>query len=228
MRRKIFSVLCISIFLASTLFAAGTVLAMSGGSSSNIVALVALSNVRATGGGGGVSAAGGGNNLDLSKLQVGDIIVTAGGEIYGSRLLGGIVHTLIPGKWKHSAIYIGNGKIVEATEYGVIVSPVTKMLEWDEAAIYRVRTTDTVRQKAAQWALTKVGLPYDYIWLTYFGGKQVEGDAYYCSELCWAAYKAAGGPDIDKNPGFHILYGFNVAPIEIAEDGDTFQVAYSS
>jgi uncharacterized protein YycO len=61
-----------------------------------------------------------------------------------------------------------------------------------------------------------------------FGGKEVYGNSYYCSELIWAAYLVARGPDIDQHIGYYWKYGFNVTPQEIADDGDTCQVAYSS
>nr|WP_230972178.1 YiiX/YebB-like N1pC/P60 family cysteine hydrolase [Archaeoglobus neptunius] len=158
-----------------------------------------------------------GNNLDLSKLQPGDLILE-----YNPKFA-----LLIPGHWTHVAIYIGDGKIVEATEDGVVVNPVTNVHKAYEAAIYRVKTTDSVRRAAIEFALKQVGKPYDYKWLTYVGGKEVYGDSYYCSELAWAAYLAAGGPDIDANPGWSWKYGYNVAPQEVADDGDTVLIAYS-
>ncbi len=158
-----------------------------------------------------------GNDLDLSKLQVGDLILE-----YNPKFA-----WIIPGHWTHVAIYIGDGKIVEATEDGVVVNPVSNVHKADEAAMFRVRTSDAVRQAAVEFALQQVGKPYDYKWLTYIGGKEVYGDSYYCSELAWAAYLAAGGPDIDAHPGWSWKYGYNVAPQEVADDGDTYMIAYS-
>ncbi|MHA1606330.1 MAG: YiiX/YebB-like N1pC/P60 family cysteine hydrolase [Candidatus Freyarchaeota archaeon] len=165
---------------------------------------------------------GNGNNLDLSLLQPGDIIAVSG------VVMGGLFDVFVPGHFTHVAMYIGNGLMVEAWKSGVRVISVTEVHKASDAAIYRVATSDRVRQAAVNWALTKVGYPYDYIWLTYIGGKQVYGSRYYCSELIWAAYKAVGGPDIDQNPGWSWKYGYNVAPQEICDDGDTYLVAYSS
>jgi uncharacterized protein YycO len=166
---------------------------------------------------------GNGNNLDLSKLQVGDII-----ECHGCiGWLGNIVANIV-GYYHHSAMYIGNGYMVEAWKEGVRVVPVDMVNNADAAAIYRVKTSSATKIAAVNWALTKVGYPYDYKWLTYIGGKEVYGSSYYCSELIWAAYLAVGGPDIDQNPGWSWRYGFNVAPQELADDGDTYLVAYSS
>ncbi|MDI3496773.1 MAG: hypothetical protein PWQ40_142 [Archaeoglobus sp.] len=125
-------------------------------------------------------------------------------------------------------MYIGNGQMVEAWKDGVRVVSVSMARNADEVAVYRVKTSNDIKSKAVSWALTKVGLPYDYKWLTYVGGKEVYGKSYYCSELIWAAYKANGGPDIDQNPGWSWRYGYNVAPQELADDGDTYLVAYSS
>lgn len=165
---------------------------------------------------------GDGNNLNLSLLRPGDIIAVSG------VVMGGVFDWVIPGHFTHVAMYIGNGQMVEAWKDGVRVISVTEVHKATDAAIVRVATSDSIRQAAVNWALTKVGYPYDYIWVTYVGGKQVYGNSYYCSELCWAAYKAVGGPDIDQNPGWSWTYGNNVAPQEIVDDDNTYIVAYSS
>ncbi|MEZ0346588.1 MAG: YiiX/YebB-like N1pC/P60 family cysteine hydrolase [Infirmifilum sp.] len=147
----------------------------------------------------------------------GDLIVFRG----TSKLLN------IAGYWHHVAIYLGNGEIVHATpDYGVTIQNLIEALNDRVAvALIRVKTTDSVRQKAIQFALAQVGKPYDYGYLVYPGGKQVYGSSYYCSELTWASYLAAGGPDIDANPGFTLRYGYNVAPDEIVADNDVYVVA---
>ena len=165
---------------------------------------------------------GDGNNLNLGLLRVGDIIAVSG------VVMGGLMDVFVPGHFSHVAMYIGNGKMIEAWKDGVRIISVTEVLKANDAAIVRVSTSDSIRQAAVNWAKTKVGYPYDYIWLTYVGGKQVYGNSYYCSELVWAAYKAVGGPDIDQNPGWSWTYGNNVAPQEIVDDGDTYMVAYSA
>jgi len=163
---------------------------------------------------------GDGNNLDLSVLKPGDIILCRGCAGWLEDNFGSIV-----GYWRHAAMYIGNGQMIEAWKDGVRIVPVDMVRKASEVGVYRVKTTDTVRINAINWAKTKVGLPYDYKWLTYVGGKEVEGSSYYCSELIWAAYLKAGGPDIDQNPGWSWRYGYNVAPQELADDGDTYLVA---
>ncbi len=166
---------------------------------------------------------GDGNNLDLSVLQPGDIILCRGCAGWLEDTFGDII-----GHWHHAAMYIGNGQMVEAWKDGVRVVSVDMVRNADEVAVYRVKTSSGVKSSAISWALTKVGYPYDYKWLTYIGGKEVYGSSYYCSELIWAAYLANGGPDIDQNPGWSWRYGYNVAPQELADDGDTYLVAWAS
>ena len=159
---------------------------------------------------------GDGNNLDISKLQTGDIILTKSWMGY-----------FMPGGWSHSLIYYGYGWCIEANQNGVVWCRASNVRDANEAAIYRVRTTYSVKSAARYFARRQLGKPYDFKWLTYIGGKEVYGSSYYCSELCWAAYKAYG-KDIDRNPGWSWTYGYNVAPRELADDYDTYRVAYSS
>ncbi|MDK2794913.1 MAG: hypothetical protein PWQ22_1192 [Archaeoglobaceae archaeon] len=165
---------------------------------------------------------GNGNSLDLSKLEPGDIIVCHGCS-------GALISPFldIAGYWHHASMYIGNGKMIEAWEEGVRVVPVDMVRNADSVAVFRVNTSDEIKQKAIEWSLGKLGLPYDFKWLSYVGGKEIEGDSYYCSELIWAAYLTSGGPDLDQNPGWSWRYGFSVAPDELANDDDVEKIAYS-
>lgn len=164
---------------------------------------------------------GNGNNVDLSVLEVGDIIC-----VKGTLVGAGLVEWVIG--YSHCAVYIGNGQMVEGWSGGVRVSDVDMVHNTDCAEIVRVNTPSYKKQQAVDWMLDQVGKPYDYKWLTYFGGKEVYGSSYYCSELAWAGYKAVGGPDIDQYEGWSWNYGWNVAPQEVADDGDTYTVAYDS
>ncbi|MFW6196936.1 MAG: YiiX/YebB-like N1pC/P60 family cysteine hydrolase [Thermoplasmatota archaeon] len=152
------------------------------------------------------------NDIDLNKLEVGDIILTSGSSL----------DKIVPGRWTHSMIYIGEGKIIDPVEEGVVINDVEKVHDSDEAAIYRVEASEQVRKKAVEFAIRQEGKPYDLGWYT----KQVHGDSYYCSELAWASYKTQG-VDIDENPGWSWSYANGVAPTEIADDADTFRVAHA-
>jgi uncharacterized protein YycO len=163
---------------------------------------------------------GNGNSLNFAYLQVGDIISVKG------VIVGAAIGEIWMG-YSHTAIYIGNSQMVEAWKQGVRIAPVSMVHNADCAQIDRVSTSSSVKNAALNFMKQQVGKPYDYIWLTYIGGKQVYGSSYYCSELAWAGYKTQG-VDIDQNTGFHWRYGNSVAPQEIVDDGNTYFVAYSS
>jgi len=139
----------------------------------------------------------------------------------------------IPGYWTHTGMiayfdYNANEwVVVEAWDDPSAVRLVYLsdfLRRYDTVAVLRVATSDYVRQNAVYFALQQLGKPYDWGWYT----KQVYDDKYYCSELVWAAYKAAGGPDIDANPGWSWKYANGVAPQEVYDDSDTYVVYYHS
>ncbi|NJD99000.1 hypothetical protein E3E26_04260 [Thermococcus sp. LS1] len=138
---------------------------------------------------------------------------------------------VIPGYWTHTGMIayydtsIGEWIVIEATFDGVILTPLSEFLSrYDTVAVLRVNTNDYVRLNAVYFAYYQLGKPYDYAWYT----KQVYGDSYYCSELVWASYIAAGGPDIDANPGWSWTYAYGVAPQEVYDDSDTYVIYYHS
>lgn len=161
---------------------------------------------------------GDGNNLDLSQLEVGDIILTKE-AIANSQYI-------IPGYWDHAAIYIGNSQLIEAWGAGVRIMPVDITHEASAAAIYRVYTTTAVKQAAVNFAKTQVGKPYDISFAFWPGSKSVRSAFWYCSELVWAAYYLKG-VDIDATSGYSWTYWNNIAPTEIADDDDTDFVTFS-
>jgi hypothetical protein len=195
MKKKIFLVLGVALF---GLIALSTVAAAAPTNDTPNYSNYAI-GVSWWGSGGGDT--GTGPDIDESDLQVGDLICQTGKYDW-----------LIPGRYSHVQIYIGGGQVVEADpDNGVNYSPVT------DGDVYRVSTSWSIKQDAADWAEDKVGLSYDF-WLV---SKQINGNSYYCSELCWGAYLSAGGPDIDQNPGWSWTYANGVAPTECADDSDT-------
>ncbi|WP_297062617.1 YiiX/YebB-like N1pC/P60 family cysteine hydrolase [Thermococcus sp.] len=140
---------------------------------------------------------------------------------------------IIPGYWTHTGIiayYDSSAQdwvVVEAWDNPSEVRTVYLsdfLKRYDTVAVLRVDTTNEVREAAVRFALQQLGKPYDWGWWT----KEVYGDSYYCSELVWASYMAAGGPDIDAHPGFYWEYLWGVAPQEIYDDDDTYVVYYDS
>ena len=154
--------------------------------------------------------------------------VIPGDIVIGHNPISGLI---IPGYWTHTGMIayydysVGEWIVVEATFDGVVLHTLSEFLaRYDTVAVLRVNTNDYVRQNAVQFALAQLGKPYDYAWYT----KQVYGGSYYCSELVWASYIAAGGPDIDANPGWSWTYAYGVAPQEIYDDDDTYVIYYHS
>ncbi|MCS7143809.1 MAG: YiiX/YebB-like N1pC/P60 family cysteine hydrolase [Archaeoglobaceae archaeon] len=166
--------------------------------------------------------AGDGNTLDLSKLEPGDIIVCKG-------CTGAMISPFMSlfGEWHHASMFIGNGKMIEAWVDGVRVVSVDMVKNANSVAVYRVNANDSVKQKAIEWALSKLNLPYDFKWITFVGGKEIEGDSYYCSELIWASYLTSEGPDLDNTPGWSWKYGKSVSPDDLVNDNDVRLIEYS-
>jgi len=115
--------------------------------------------------------------------------------------------------WTHACMYIGNGQIVVASQpgVGVIKSFLENWMypEMTWVSYLRVDSTSKeTRAKAVEFAVSKVGQPYDLNWFS----KQLHGDSWYCSELVWAAYYHAsdGYVDLVRSPDL-----FGVSPDEI-------------
>lgn len=154
----------------------------------------------------------GGNDLDLDKLEPGDIILTRGSKFDG----------MVPGYWTHAIMYIGDGNVIESIEDGVVVRPVETVLTSNEAGAFRVSTNETVKESVIDFALEQEGKPFDVVWVN----KQVHGSSYYCAELIWASYQV-NDVEIDENPGWSWNYANGVAPTEIAEHSNTYMVDHS-
>lgn len=153
---------------------------------------------------------GGGNDLDLDLLEVGDIILTRGSDF----------DKLVPGRWTHATMYVGDGMIIESIEEGVVVRSAEKLLLSNETGVFRVDVEDEVKEAAVDFAQEQIGKPFNVFWFN----KQVNGSSYYCSELVWASYQV-NGVEIDANPGWSWTYANGVAPTEIADHPNTTKVA---
>ena len=153
-----------------------------------------------------------------TDVRVGDIVIGHGVK----------TDWLIPGYWTHTGIVayydysVGDWMVVESNpDPGVALATLSDFLSrYDDVALLRVATTDSIRSAAVNFALSHLGDSYDYEWWD----KEVYDTAYYCSELVWAAYIAVGGPDVDANPGWSWTYLNGVAPQEVYDDGDTYVI----
>ena len=119
-------------------------------------------------------------------------------------------------KFNHSFIYVGDGKIVEATPlHGVILSPVSKYedIAWNKGEA----KSDEQRQNLVKEAFTHLGRRYsflDYVaiilrmlrfqapgWLTY---KLSMTTSEICSELVARVYRKCGFSIDGDKPDFYI------------------------
>lgn len=108
------------------------------------------------------------------------------GMVFLTHTFGELSSALIPGDFKHGAIYVGDRQIVEATGEGVHKTDLIDfMLSKDVIAIVEPLFCDEEHMaNAAMWALTQIGSPYDYDFMS-------NNKAFYCFELTYAAYQEA-------------------------------------
>ena len=89
----------------------------------------------------------------------------------------------IPGKFSHSAIYVGDGKVIHAIAEGVEEIDIIDFLRCDGFCILRPRDAE-MAEKAVARAKDEMGTPYDF---DFADGAQ----AFYCHELtatCFTEY----------------------------------------
>ncbi|NOZ45065.1 MAG: hypothetical protein GXP45_08235, partial [bacterium] len=111
----------------------------------------------------------------------------------------------------------GSGSVIESTtSKGVHIVHLKDFIGTSRVSVAKINQVSAPeKQHAVDWALSRIGYPYDY-WLI---SKQVDNDAYYCSELIWASYQQIG-IELDKNPGFSLKFAYAVAPQELFGDDD--------
>jgi uncharacterized protein YycO len=110
------------------------------------------------------------------------------GMIFLTRTNWNLTNLLIPSEsgYKHGAIYVGNGVVVEATGKGVVNSWLEEFLcSKDKVRVFFPLFADLEeRKEAARFAQTLVGRPYDYEFKSGI-------EALYCFEVIFAAYNEA-------------------------------------
>lgn len=119
-----------------------------------------------------------------SMMQVGDVVLT-----YSK---GELTNYLIEGEFKHCAMYIGSGSVIEAVGKGVrVIDFESFAASKDKIAVSRANFCDANTAKiAANFALFQEGKPYDYSF-------EPNENAFYCAELIAEAYQVATG---DNSP----------------------------
>lgn len=101
-------------------------------------------------------------------------------------------NVFIPSWWKHAAVYVGDGKIVEAVGGGVRVSALTAFFE-EGQHVKAVRPKDASPDQArriARWAEAQVGKPYDFAFD--FAGDE----RFACTELAAKALERGLGREL--------------------------------
>ena len=157
-------------------------------------------------------------NYDI-PLRKGDVILTTPkkdkGMSAGLKIPTNIfkkVSTSLQGSHGHSAIYVGNGQVVEARiEDGVQIRPLKRALRGiDSAIVVRPKTDKRTREGAADFAVTRVGRQYDNLaFLTAQGASMLipdkmskklisrkqnpqDADKFICGNLVAASYASKG------------------------------------
>ena len=149
--------------------------------------------------------------LDLT-LEVGDLLLCRSEKSW------------VPGEeWTHVGMYVGDDEVVEAVGGNGVIRSSLSSWSWPNKTYVRalsVATADPqIREKAVQFAKSKVGQPYDY-WSLVFLKKQEGGERWYCSELVWAAYLSASNDQIDLDSDLCAACGDAISPYEIDLDAD--------
>ncbi|MEO1641889.1 MAG: YiiX/YebB-like N1pC/P60 family cysteine hydrolase [Pseudomonadota bacterium] len=141
-------------------------------------------------------------DVTQTDLQPGDLILSTSAAWVSQEIR---EHTNSP--VSHVAIYIGDGQVIEAIDGGVTIHSLTNALTDDYyAAAYRVDgLTPEDRQRMVRWLRTQEGRPYDVIGLAgqatgWSDAINVE-DAWFCSELTFAAYEHIQKPLTTTSPG---------------------------
>lgn len=111
--------------------------------------------------------------------------VVRNGDVLLSYSYGELTNLLIPGEYKHCAIYV-DGRVVEATHIGVCSTPFEDFCaSKDMVAICRpIFCGEQEMAEAVRYAVNQEGLAYDY----YFEPNE---EAFYCAELIAKAYEHA-------------------------------------
>lgn len=99
-----------------------------------------------------------------------------------------LTNPLIPGYWKHAAVYIGDGRIVEAIGRGVLESSFKEFCTTkDDVLILRSKFCGQEEAGLASgFARSLLGKPYDY--LVEHDQSRGVNKAFYCSEVVWWSF----------------------------------------
>ncbi len=114
----------------------------------------------------------------LGLLQPGDVLVT--------RKDHSLTNYFLPGYWPHAALYIGEGKVIEALADGVRLRSVDSPFAVDAIAAIRPLLAAEQVDEALQRAHTHIGKPYD------FDFDFTRADRMVCTEVVYRSYEGIG------------------------------------
>jgi len=126
-------------------------------------------------------------------------------------------------RWNHAFIYIGDGKIVEATPRGVIISPVSKypLIAWNKHEPLSAPTREAIKANA----LATVGQSYSFLTIAVLAFRilgikvlsnsrvmvyMAQKEGYICSEAVEECYDKANYVLLNK-------FDYLVVPGDLAE-----------
>ena len=152
------------------------------------------------------------NNIVLPYVRAGDIVFMEL-DNYSCKLPG----------WDHCGIYVGNNEFIHASGYLNCVDKQDLSLfkSLDCEIVYgKVITSNKVQRiNAINFAEGQIGKPYNALELK---DPSFDSEAWYCSELVWAAYLSQG-IDLDRN-GWNFPH--YVGTLEICWDDDVEMYTY--
>ncbi|KAL6725727.1 hypothetical protein Aduo_007761 [Ancylostoma duodenale] len=131
------------------------------------------------------------DDIDLSRAEVGDLVFLAKNDT--SCAFERAISDVASSPYYHVAIVVRNKRLVHALPRGVLHQTVGEMVadcEPDRIEIVHVEASEAAKIKAAQYAETKIGMPYNDL----FAADCINSDgveSYYCSQLVTEAYDGA-------------------------------------
>lgn len=116
------------------------------------------------------------------------------GHVLVSTTYGELSNLFIPGKFRHAAIYVGNGRVVEAIGIGVRNVSIYQFCMTKDLVVLldNLEANHEQMQLVVTNAISCVGKPYDYdFWIPHEHSNSKVNEAFYCAELVWYCYKQA-------------------------------------
>ncbi|MFA8440279.1 YiiX/YebB-like N1pC/P60 family cysteine hydrolase [Yoonia sp.] len=143
-------------------------------------------------------------DIGADQLMAGDLILSTTTDMDSAA-----IRSVTESPVSHVALYMGDGMVIEAIGQGVVIHPLSTALSDDYyAAAYRkLDLNDANRASMVRWLRTQEGRPYDVGGL--LSDYTNDPDAWFCSELVFAAFAHVGKPlsavpPHDSEPG-HVL-----------------------